>query len=543
MLTVGEILTLPLFASARLVAGEAGLGNKVNWVHIVDIPDAHYEWDRSGVLLLTAGYGLVTQPERQATLVPQLVEKGFAGMVLSTGYYCDQAPNVIRESAEEHGFPLIETPPELLFIEVTETVLEQIINRQYSLLQKATDIHNRLTQLALQEGTLHDLAETLARILKRAITIEDPAFRILAAVQEGAVDEARQRSVSYGRTTPEVAQRLLERGIYARLLQQMGPLHIEPIPDLGMTMERIVAPIIVAHEIYGYIWIIAGDRPLTPLDELAIEHAATVAALMLFKEQAVRSTEEALRGDFLGQLLQGKAVSAGFAEQARRIGYRPDRPQQVLLIYAPAKSGGSPHSLQHEVEGWLRRRGERSLLVWRDRTLVLILESAETERGETLAQQLVADLSHPACRLLIGAGSARQPAPGSVARSFEEAQEALRIARALSREEGLASFSDLGVLHWLYHLPPDVAQDNAYLKHVHSLADYDAEREADLLKTLEAYLDFGGSLVDAAEALYVHRNTLLHRIERIQELTGLDLRHPLHRLNLYIALKHWRMKN
>ena len=543
MLTVSEILALPLFAPARLVAGESGLGNRVNWVHVVDIPDAHYEWQRSGVLLLTAGYGLVTQPQRQATLVPRLVEKGFAGMVLSTGYYCDQAPDIIRESADRYGFPLIETPPELLFIEVTEAVLERIVNRQYSLLQQAGDIHNRLTQLALQAGDLHDLAQTLARIVERAITIEDTAFRILASVQEGAVDEARQRSVAHGRTTPEVAQRLLERGIYARLLQQMGPLHIDPIPDLGMTMERIVAPIIVAHEIYGYIWIIAGDRPLTPLDELAIEHAATVAALILFKEQSVRRAEEALRGDFLGQLLQGRAVSAGFDEQARRIGYRPRQPHQVLLIYGPAKGGGSPHSLQEEVERWFRERGERPLLVWRDRYLVLILEAGQTEQGQTLAQQLVAELSHPACRLLIGVGSAQQGQAANVARSFDEGQEALRIARALDQEEGVASFSELGVLHWLYHLPAGVVEDNVYLQHVRALAAYDAERDADLLNTLEAYLDFGGSLVEAAEALYVHRNTLLQRIERIQELSGLDLRNPLQRMNLFVALKRYRLRS
>lgn len=541
MLTVGEILKLPIFATARLVAGERGLDNRVNWVHIVDIPDAHYEWRRSGILLLTAGYGLVTQPEQQATLVPLLVEKGFAGMVLSTGYYCKQAPEAIRESAERHDFPLIETPPELLFIEVTEAVLERIVNRQYSLLQQAGDIHNRLTQLALQAGNLPDLALTLARILERAVTIEDPAFHILASVQEGAVDEARQRSVAHGRTTPEVAQRLLERGIYSRLLEQMTPQRIEPIPELGMTMERIVAPIIVAHEIYGYIWIIAGDRPLTPLDELAIEHAATVAALILFKEQAVRRAEEALRGDFLAQLLQGKEFVAGFAEQAHRIGYQPLEPHQVLLIHGPAKSGGSPHSLQEEVERWFRNRGQRALLVWRDRYLALILQSAQDKVGHALAKQLVADLSHPACRLLVAAGSARQAQTGSVARSFDEAQEALNIALALSQEEGVVAFSELGVLHWLYHLPAGAAEENGYLHDVRALERYDAERDTDLLKTLEAYLDAGGSLVEAAESLYVHRNTLLQRIERIQELTGRDLRNPQQRLNLVVALKYFRL--
>jgi len=323
----------------------------------------------------------------------------------------------------------------------------------------------------------------------------------------------------------------------------MGPLHIDPIPDLGMTMERIVAPIIVAHEIYGYIWIIAGNRPLTALDELAIEHGATVAALILFKEQAVRRAEEALRGDFLGQLLQGKTPSASFAEQARRIGYNHEQPHQVLLIYGPSKSGGSSHSLQEEVERWLQQFGERPLLVWRDRYLVLLRESSHTEGGQELARKLVADLSHPACRLLIGVGNIHEADGASVARSFEEAQEALGVARALSKEEGVVSFSELGVLHWLYHLPAEVAEDNVYLQHVRALAGLDTERDTELLKTLEAYLDFGGSLVEAAEALYVHRNTLLHRIERIQELSGLDLRNPTQRLNLHVALKHYRLRH
>lgn len=544
VLTVREVLALPVFAPAQVVAGEAGLDNNVNWVHIVDIPDAHYEWDRRGVLLLTAGYGLWDDPERQATFISELVEKEFAGMVFSTGYYFDCAPPALRESADRLDFPLIETPPELLFIEVTESVLERIINRQYRVLQQAASIHGRLTELVLQGGDLDHLAQTLARILGRAVTIEDPAFRILASAQEGTVDAARERSVANGRTTPEVAQRLLERGIYARLLEQMGPLQVDPMPDLGMTMQRIVAPVIVAHEIYGYIWIIAGERPLTSLDELAIDHAATVAALILFKEQAVLRAEEALRGDFLGQLLQGKAPSAGFAEQAQRLGYRPDRPHQVLLIYGPAKSGGSSHSLQEEVERWLGQSDKlrlRPLLVWRDRYLVLLVETADAEKGRDLARGLVDDLSHPASRLLVGVGSARQPQDGSVARSFEEAQEALRVARALAWEEGVVPFDELGVLHWLYHLPAEVAEDNVYLRHVRALAHYDAQREAELLKTLEAYLDCGGSLVEAAEALYVHRNTLLHRIERIEELRGLDLRDSLQRLNLHVALKHYRL--
>jgi purine catabolism regulator len=528
-----------VFAPAHLVAGEAGLNREVHWVHIVDIPDAHFEWNRDGVLLLTAGYGLRDDPERQAALVPRLVAKGFAGMVLATGYYFEHAPQVVRQDADRLDFPLVETPPDLLFIDITETVLERIVNRQYMLLQQSGEIHRRLTDLVLQGGTIEDLAQTLARILGRAVTIEDPAFHVLASAQQGAVDEARERSVQRGRTTPEVAEQLLQRGIYELLRETMGPVQVAPLPELGMTMERIVAPIIVAREIYGYIWIIAGDHPLTDLDELAIGHAATVAALILFKEQAVREAEEALRGDLLEQLLSGAPASPNLSNQARRVGFRLDYPCQVLIIQGETQNGGSPRALQAMVANWLAEHDRRALPVWRDRQLVLLLEERETNSGVHLARDLAAALRHPAVDLLVGVGGAHNPDAGGVANSFEEAQEAMRVARALGRAQGVVSFAELGMLHWLYHLPPGHADDNIYLEHVRALATYDREKEAELVKTLETYLDYGGSLVDAAKALYVHRNTLLHRIERIEELRGLDLRDSQQRVNLHVALKYF----
>jgi DNA-binding PucR family transcriptional regulator len=139
-------------------------------------------------------------------------------------------------------------------------------------------------------------------------------------------------------------------------------------------------------------------------------------------------------------------------------------------------------------------------------------------------------------------GGVHDPGNGGVADSFEEAQEALRVALLGAQGQGVRSFADLGLLHWLYHLPADVAADNRYLALVRMLADHDQEREADLVKTLAAYLDHGGSLVDAAEALFVHRNTLLHRVQRIEELLELDLRDPQTRLNLHVALNYFTLR-
>ncbi len=307
-----------------------------------------------------------------------------------------------------------------------------------------------------------------------------------------------------------------------------------------MHMERIVAPILVEREIFGYIWIIAGDRPLTDLDELAIVRGATVAALILFKEQAVHAAEAALRGDFLEQLLSDTGDPTALSEGARRLDYRLERPHQVLLVRGISPGGSAVHTFPDDVGDWLRKRGLEALLVWRNENLVLVLESEQEDAGERLAQDLVHAISHPARRILVGIGGSSPPGAG-LRDSFSQASQAVEIGAALGNQEGALAFSDLGLLNWLHHLPAGVLEANTYYQKICNLAEYDAGRNGQLLISLETYLDHGGALLEASEALYVHRNTLLHRLERLETLLEVDLRDPWQRLNLFAAIKAYRL--
>ncbi|MFZ0547664.1 MAG: PucR family transcriptional regulator ligand-binding domain-containing protein [Candidatus Promineifilaceae bacterium] len=545
MLTIREALDLPVFASCQVVAGEGGLDNQIRWVHIVDIPDSTFAWHRKGVLLLTAGYGLRDHPENQENLIPILVKQGFAGMVLSTGYYFDHAPQVILDSADSSDFPVIEAPPDLLFIEVTETVLERIISRQYTLLQQSTDIFTQLTDLVLEGVNLDGLAKVLAELTERSVTIEDPTFRVLATAQHGRVDEAREQSVNNGQTPSDLAQHLLNEGIYDALLEKMEPLHVAPMPDFGMDMERVIMPIVVDRQIHGYIWLIAGDKPLTPLDEMAIRHGATVAALILFKEIAVQEAEEKQKGDFLDQLLRGEYEAVSFSEQARQLGFRLNRPHQIMLIVGLQMKNAATQPMINEITNWFRKQRRFPLVAWRDHYLVLILENSSSEKGKQLGDELVESLNHPALRLLVGLGNAYEASDNAhnpIRQSYDEAEEAIRISQAMGVDEGVIAFHNLGLLHWLYHLPSEKQADNLYLSYIRTLYDYDQERDADLVKTLETYLEHGGALVETAKMLFIHRNTLLHRLERIESICQIDLRDPLHRLNLYAAVKSYRLQ-
>lgn len=542
MLTVHEALQLPAFVEAQVVAGQSGLGRQITSAYMIDRPDARYEWGRAGALLLTTGFGLKDNPESQEAFIPKLVELGFAAVVISRGSYLPEIPHLICEAANKLSFPIIETPWDVVLIEILEAISGQVVNRDYALLQKATRIHKRLTNLILRGGTLSDVAETLAKVGRHSITIEGVGGRILAEARCGPVDEGRVRHMEY--TSPEMGKRLLEIGVYQQLQTKMRAVRVEPMPDLGMSQARLVAPIMIDHQIHGYIWLISGNRALTELDEMALAHGATVAALLISKEQAIREVKEKQKGRFFEQLLsQGSIYSATFAEQALRLGYRLNASHQVLFIRATPVTG-CPRSLANVVNKWFREQGDCVLIVWRDKGLVVLIESRSDESGRRQAKKIIAELSHPTSPILIGLGctfSHKDPNDATLQESYEQAREAAAIGEQLGKEEGVIAFSELGLLHWIYHLPAKQRTENSYMQHIKTLAAYDKRRRTELVKTLETYLEHGGSVTETAKALYIHRNTLLHRVNRIKKLCGLDLREPLERLNLYLAVKSYRL--
>ncbi len=542
-LTVGDALALPPFAVSRLVAGGGGLDRPLRSVHVVDLPDADYAWGREGVLLLTSGAGLGGDPNALAALVPTLAERGISAVVLSVGHTFAAAPAAARATADRLNLPMIEAPAEVLFIDLIEAVYTELARRQHLLLERSAAIHERLTAVALAGGGLDRLAAALAFLLQRSVTIEDMSMRVLATAVSGPVDAARERSVRRGQTSPEVAERLIAQGLYDQLLATKAPQPVPPIPELGMTMERIVAPIVVGDEIHGHLWIIAGDEPLTDLDATAIRHGATVAALIQLTEQARRDAAEALQGDLLEDLLAERADVETVAEHAHHVGVRVDRPHQVLLVQATLPTDGG-RALGSTLTAWMRASGRRGFTAWRPEGLVWVLEAQDDAVGRAAAEQIVADLGHPGRRLLVAIGDLARPRgdqPVHLRNSYAQAREALQVAKAVGQHEGVITFSDLGVLHWLHQLPRETLADNRYVTSLRRLAAEDTDRGHDLLDTLEAYLDHGGRLTEAAAALPMHRNTLLHRLRRIEERCGVDLRAPLERLQLHCALKAIRL--
>ncbi|MEJ2351165.1 MAG: helix-turn-helix domain-containing protein [Anaerolineales bacterium] len=123
--------------------------------------------------------------------------------------------------------------------------------------------------------------------------------------------------------------------------------------------------------------------------------------------------------------------------------------------------------------------------------------------------------------------------------SFRQAGQALEMARRFEEHKPLY-FPDLSVYRLLFqfeHNPELIAFQEEILG---PLLAYEGGRE--LIETLEAYFEHNGNLTQAAESLFIHRNTLIYRMERIAGIADLDLDKPETRLAVQLALHIYRMR-
>lgn len=537
MVTLEELLKLPAFEGAVVVAGKKGLSRQVAWVHNVGVPDAAH-WLNGGELALTTAINMPAEPDRQKHYILELVAKGVAGLAVAVGRYIDNIPDYLIEIADKHNFPLVEIPYQRRFVDLAREANERIAQENMAMVTRALHIHQTLTRLILEGGGIKQLAVTLTGLINQSVSIENERFEALASVNIGAVDEARRYTQQYGRTDPRLVA-ALEDEVLPEIRRTLRPVFIPQMPHVGLEMERILAPIVVHGEIYGYMWVIADDRPVTDLEHLAIDSGATIAALMLLHQESIQSAEASLKGSLLTRLVQGDPSRAEvLTDQALRYGVDLRAPFRVLLVEIKDPSSSRLTDLYRHVNRLVAAREYPAIAGQFAGQVMLLAQSSDT-RAMTGITALATSIHNGGSddNLRIGI-SALHKGAAHVSLAHSQCREALHIYGRMGKAPRTVCFDDLGYLHALYHAGPTALAGNPHVPGLRALLD---EQQADLFHTLEAYLDAGGNGVATAEALHVHRSTLNYRLARIAEVCQVDLSNPGTRMNLLVALKLMRL--
>ena len=354
----------------------------------------------------------------------------------------------------------------------------------------------------------------------RVSELEELAELAEAIARAGALEELLQTVVE--RARPLLAARachvyLLEPGSEELVRRASDPEPGNARPTLGLAelgpelarggrSTRLAVPLVANGELVGLL-VAQGSARI----ELGRAVASQVAVGVKKVQVIEQLTEKNLIKDFFEELAGGRQ-RGDLEGRAARLGCDLDLPH-VVLVAEPAREA---------LERALRLAAPGSLFDHREDSLRALVK-LPTPRAEAFLERLRrfhADLDEP---VSIGVSSVCQ-GEAAFPDGFTEAQQALLGTVVLRGEPTVLSFEDLGAYKYLLRIALDGGIRDATVDAVAKLADYDAQRGAQLVTTLEEFLRRHGSISATSEALYVHPNTLRQRLRRIAELSGLDLR-------------------
>lgn len=411
--------------------------------------------------------------------------------------------------------------------------VECSLNQQVETLQRAAEIHHALSALLLDGEGLSAIATAVSKELGADVEIVSHELWRLAS---------RPRDLNNADVRSDISR-----------LTQRTPQGIATRALSNRPGWLTVGAIMVGSEPFGWICVIAHEPP-TSLTEIVLNSAVLHAALWHLQARAAEQANVDAMDKVLWDILDGSEEHR-HAAATRALHMRIDlrKPHRVfvgrlhgLTEYAADQGWDTTQvdRFRRSIRARLRRilgEGTGAELVGIRADIVAAVVPDVRKVGEVL-DKLQSGLTSTSQVTVRWGVSGPRSDPDELGSAHAEARGALHVAQRLGGRPA-AIFDELGLLRFLVG-PSDGADLDRFVSEVIGpLILADRARNGDLLTTLRGYLDSNCSQADAAQRLFVHHKTMRYRLERIKQLTGLDLHLHDDRVRADLALRIHELGN
>ncbi|WP_127587898.1 PucR family transcriptional regulator [Paenibacillus koleovorans] len=535
MLTVREILQRPVFSSATILAGEGGLDRPVRWVHILEETDAE-RFVNGEELILTTGILISMDAAASVRYMEKLIAQDVSCLCLELSTRFDQVPSQMLELAERHKFPLLAFPKTVRFIDITQDINSSIINRHQLNLRELEMISRQFHRMTLTSQGMPSVLKLL-----QASTASQVVFL-----------PAEGQPVFVPSLPPKSQEDTLDMLNGWLRVEKEDAWETEPL--LKEWRERIALAQAVGAlgKTWGFLVMLL-DRKTQERDYLILDAAALSVAHDLLRKRYMeerRLYSENLWVDdlLLGRVRDVERLSAvtgvhtlSSREQLYRIGiieFGEAAGYEKLEDYGEDTIG---LHLSIMVRSLFELQGFHPFMTLKNNRLVVIAVNKSSPKSfagryQKVISQLFALREEKIGDLQLRVGISRTyrnllEAPDG----YKESVQAMSVLPCL-RSEAIY-YDELGVYQLLQSIEDRSVLQQYVFTQLGPLLEHDKEKGSELARTLEVYLELDGSKADAAERLFIVRQSLYYRLKKITQLLGPDCLIGERRLALQMAIR------
>jgi len=398
---------------------------------------------------------------------------------------------------------------------------------------------------------LQRIIDSLSHRVGRSAGIDDQAFGLVAyGAFADTGDEVRAASILARATPPEVVSWLRAKGVD----EATEPVRLPAEPALGL-LSRLYVPIRMEDQLLGYLWIVDPEESLDANGRRLAVTAAADAALWLLREHLTTELRLSQEREVLRDLiadddrLRRQAVERVLESDLL---IRPGRVDAIVVLPRSPRTTETPQEVRRAMtaaleEGRKIASPRHALELVRPDHAIFVMVTTDVEANTIAMRRLAQRMHERLSRLLSGcpgwsayAGiSARQTKLSQVHIAYREALWAARAAAQIDTLGPVASWSQLGIYRLLMQMPREALDLSESVDAAYAFVLDEAN--AELVDTLEVFLDRAGDIKETATRLHVHRGTVYYRLRRAEERLGASLRDGEVRLTLHLLIKILRL--
>jgi len=575
--TLEDVLRLALPAGTELLVGEDALARPVSWAcSLRPSPPAFPKLEGDELALIDMDDLRRLDPNMRLERVVHSLQGAHVAAIAVQGAIAKPA----IQTARAERIALIHLPQDEPLMQIERAVIRLIVDRAGYIAQRSAELQRELNQTALDGGGLDQIATHIYQFAQQPIVLLRDDGNTSACVGFERLPEKRRQTVLGSLPNMMTLRSWVATQSEQNLNNTVGILPLTTPTGAGTAdtnhnasngavhahaasreegrgaavtyaaekrngengeySEVVVAPIVANESVHGYCLLLRPAartaQPISAVEQIAVTQGAAAAALEWAKQNAVDLAEERMRATFLDELLASEiADEQAWIQRGMSLGYELARPHVAWMVQA------------HNVGSWprplLRFAEEQGVNVpasQRDEGMLIFWPIDNPNSGRELkgvANEFVERVraASPQAEITVGIG---RPGvgPSQWFRSQQQARESWRLGKTW-KGTSVTYFGDLGLYQLLTGLGNNAEAARFYRKTLGKLMSHDEEHNAELVDTLEAFFTCHGNLSQTAARLHIHRNTLTYRLERISEITQLDLNDADARFSLQLALK------
>lgn len=238
--------------------------------------------------------------------------------------------------------------------------------------------------------------------------------------------------------------------------------------------------------------------------------------------------------NFIKNILLDNILPSDVFIKSKELHFDNDINRSVLLIRFMTKSADVvPYDI---IRNMFPEKAKDFVISVSESDIVLVKETRsqhDTKKLEAVANTIIDTVqSEFYLKVVVGIGSVVSGVR-ELARSYKDAQIALEVGKVFDIEKNVVNYENLGIGRLIYQLPTTLCE--IFLQEVFKRGSLNS-LDKETLTTIQAFFDNNLNVSETSRKLFVHRNTLVYRLDKIKKITGLDLREFDHAITFKVAL-------